>query len=128
MKINGIKETCLYINDPKKTGKFYSEVLGLEIHSETEDYVFFKAGKDMLLCFRHGTTDNQTSLPPHYATGQIHFAFEVSRQDYEKWKEKIKTAGIEIEFEKQWTEESSSFYFRDPDMHCLEILSPGLWD
>lgn len=128
MRILGIKETCIYISDIRACRRFYHDLLLLEIHQENEHHIFFRAGSDMLLCFLHGTTDNQEKLPSHFATGEIHFAFEVSHDEYELWKSKVLRSGIIIEHETDWKNNSKSFYFRDPDRNCVEILSPGLWD
>jgi catechol 2,3-dioxygenase-like lactoylglutathione lyase family enzyme len=129
MHIKGIKETCLYINDIEQTAYFYHRILGLEIYNKIDGkLIFFRAGESMLLCFLNGTTENQSKLPPHYAKGNIHFAFEVHNSEYENWKNYLKNSGIKIEFEQQWKNELMSFYFRDPDMNLVEILMEGVWD
>jgi catechol 2,3-dioxygenase-like lactoylglutathione lyase family enzyme len=129
MKINQIKETCLYIKDLETTRKFYQDKLGLELISKTENrHVFFRAGNSVLLCFIPGATMKETTLPTHFATGNIHLAFEVPPLDYELWKEKVKNNNIEIIQEQPWKKGLKSFYFRDPDGHLLEIVPEGIWD
>ncbi|MBA3901238.1 MAG: VOC family protein [Bacteroidetes bacterium] len=90
--------------------------------------IFFRAGESMLLCFVNGTTDGQSKLPPHFAKGQIHFAFEVASREYDNWKKYLNTKGIKIEHEQDWKNNLKSFYFRDPDGHLVEILMEGVWD
>jgi catechol 2,3-dioxygenase-like lactoylglutathione lyase family enzyme len=129
MKISSIKETCLYIQSIEKTERFYHGLLGLPVKSKKEEnHIFFIAGNSMLLCFIKEVSADQANLPPHYAKGSIHFAFEVMKEDYDAWKEKISGAGIAIEHEEEWRDGLKSFYFRDPDGHLAEILQPGIWD
>jgi catechol 2,3-dioxygenase-like lactoylglutathione lyase family enzyme len=91
-------------------------------------HVFFKAGNSVLLCFIADVTKKETELPPHGAQGSIHFAFEVSRNDYAAALQQIKEAGIEILHEHVWKNQLRSFYFHDPDNHLIEIIEQGLWE
>lgn len=130
LRFNKIKETAIYVEDLERTKSFYHNKLGLEIKSELDGrHVFFVAGSSILLCFLKDATDNNEGpIPPHWGEGALHFAFESSYSDYEKWKEKIKSLGIEIEKEMEWRRGLKSFYFRDPDGHSLEIVMDGMWD
>lgn len=124
-----IKETALYVEDLERTEGFYHEKLELEIISKEEKrHIFFKAGSSILLCFLADATKHSETLPPHYARGQMHIAFEVPEEKYLETKEWIREKGIEIEHEQDWSGEYQSFYFRDPDGHSLEIVPAGMWD
>ena len=129
MKFLQIKETCLYVSDLDKTREFYHGKLGLEIYSHIPgSHVFFRAGSSMLLCFLNEAVKEKTSLPAHFATGQIHFAFEIDQQEYENCKARLIDKGIVIEHEHTWKNNIKSFYFRDPDNNLAEVLQPGMWD
>jgi catechol 2,3-dioxygenase-like lactoylglutathione lyase family enzyme len=129
MEIRKIKETCLYVTDLERTRSFYEGKLGLPVIGEVEGrHIFFRAGASVLLCFIPEVSKKGGTLPPHYGSGQLHFAFEVSRQDYESWKESIKEVGIPIEQEYDWGGGFLSFYFRDPDQHLLEVVMEGMWE
>jgi catechol 2,3-dioxygenase-like lactoylglutathione lyase family enzyme len=129
MKIKGIKETCLYIEEIDRTEKFYHQLLGLPVYNKIDGkLIFFRAGESMLLCFVNGTTTSQSKLPPHAASGSIHFAFEVAKEEYQNWKNYLESKSIEIEHEQEWKNGLKSFYFRDPDGHLAEILMEGVWD
>ena len=129
MVFTQIKETCLYVHDLIKTKEFYGEKLGLELYSFVNNsHVFFRVGSSMLLCFLNNTIRKQNSLPPQFATGQIHFAFEAGHEDYENCKATIITKGIIIEHEHIWKNNVKSFYFRDPDHHLVEVVEPALWE
>jgi len=128
MTIRQIAETCLYVSDLHRTKDFYHHKLGLPLIALVENrHVFFRAGSSVLLCFISEATKNDERLPRHFGQGQLHFAFEVPLKDYETWKSKIGSLDIEIEKEVEWRKDLFSFYFRDPDNHCVEIIMPGLW-
>lgn len=123
-----IKETCLYVNDLAATYHFYRERLGLPCLSFVEErHVFFRAGHSVLLCFLPESTKEGSHLPPHYGEGQLHFAFCCAPADYQGWKDYVEKAGITIEHEETWPGGYKSFYFRDPDQHCVEIVMEGMW-
>lgn len=128
MKLNQIKETCLYVKDLEKSKAFYNGLLGLPIIGYHKDrHLFLRAGNSVLLCFLPEITKHDKELPPHYAYGKIHVAFEVPEKDYEGWKKMIYEKGIKITHEKEWHQHLKSFYFEDPDGNVLEIIPPGLW-
>ncbi len=129
MTINYIKETCLYVKDLQRTKQFYEEILQLPLITfAVEQHVFFRAGSSVLLFFNAENTKTKNKLPPHFGQGQQHFAFETNAEDYEIWKTHLISKGIEIEQEVTWKQRYKSFYFRDPDLHLLEFVMPGMWE
>jgi catechol 2,3-dioxygenase-like lactoylglutathione lyase family enzyme len=84
MQISRIKETCIYISDLQRTKAFYAGQLGLPLISLVAGrHVFFRAGESVLLCFVAEQTINEKALPPHGASGSVHFAFEVTESNYD---------------------------------------------
>ena len=129
MRISRIKETCLYVADIDRAKAFYFGKLGLAVISEVEDkHIFFRAGESVLLCFIAHKTNEQSLLPPHGASGCIHFAFEVTTADYDAALQQVKENNIPILHEHVWKNNLRSFYFNDPDMNLVEIIEEGLWD
>ena len=129
MQLSGIKETCLYVKDLAATEAFYTQKLGLECFDKKPNtYAFFRVGQDVLLCFNAEASKIQTALPPHFGSGQLHFAFECAAADYDNWKEHLESQGIPIIQEAGWPNCVRSFYFHDPDGHVVEIEMPGLWE
>ena len=127
MRVARIKETCLYVTDLERTKVFYHLQLGLPLISIVPGrHVFFRAGESVLLCFIGAQTEKETILPPHGATGRIHFAFEV--EEYEKAVQEIENSGITITHHHTWPNGVRSFYFSDPDQHVVEVLEKGLWE
>ncbi|TXK45922.1 glyoxalase [Pontibacter qinzhouensis] len=129
MDILKIKETCLYVTDLERTKAFYSQQLGFAVIGEvTGRHVFFRAGASVLLCFIAAASEQAGTLPPHFGEGQLHLAFEVEKEQYEPWKQKIISQGIALEQEYDWGNGYLSFYFRDPDQHLLEVVMSGMWE
>lgn len=123
MNISRIKETCIYVTDLSRTKEFYTGKLKLPLISFVEGrHVFFRAGSSVLLCFIAEETQKKNELPSHGATGNIHFAFEVKRDEYDITLQKMKDAGIEILHQHTWKEGLRSFYFHDPDKNLLEVI------
>ncbi len=129
MKIKQIKETCIYLRNLAEAKNFYQNKLGLELIGEAEGrHVFFRVGNAVLLFFNPDVTREEKNLPPHYAEGKQHLAFEVPEADYEKWKEKLNSEGIIITHEQTWKKGLKSFYFNDPAGNVLEIVPEGIWN
>lgn len=129
MNITQIKETCLYISDLEQAAAFYHELLDFPVISKADGrHIFFRCGSSVLLCFLPEVTEAETRLPPHFAKGKQHIAFEVGQADYKKAKDKITRANIKITHEQEWKDGLESFYFEDPFGHVLEIVPMGIWE
>ena len=130
MRFKQIKESCLYVSDLRQSHAFYHDLLGFELISLVDNrHAFFRVGSSVLLCFIPEVTKNETTLPPHFAYGPQHIAFEVDLADYEDIKNQVRDSGIEIIHEQPWQKgKYESFYFLDPDKHVLEIVPTGMWD
>jgi catechol-2,3-dioxygenase len=124
-----IKETCLYINDLDLAENFYHQMLEMPIISRAENrHLFLRCGESVLLCFLPETTKNETSLPPHFAYGKQHLAFEVKTRDYLEIKRKLQKKGLPFTHLQDWGKNLSSFYFEDPFGNVLEIVPQGIWE
>lgn len=129
MNILSIKETCIYVKDLQRTRDFYTQKIGLPLISLVENrHVFFKAGSSVLLCFIAEETKKETKVPPHGASGSVHFAFQVRKEEYDAALDQIKTAGITILHQHVWKKDLRSFYFHDPDNNLVEIIEEGMWE
>jgi catechol 2,3-dioxygenase-like lactoylglutathione lyase family enzyme len=129
MRFTRIKETCIYVKDLERTKSFYHQQLGLDVISLVPNrHVFFRAGESVLLCFIAEVTEQEKELPPHGAFGRIHFAFEISKEDYEESRRQLQEQGLVILHEHTWKHGLRSFYFSDPDNNLVEIIEEGLWE
>ena len=132
MKFTKIIETCIYSPDLEEMKNFYINYLGLEFVSEEKGRsVFLKAGKSMLLIFNPLNTLNHIKklFPIHGAITPpsiIHFALEIQKEDYEKWKDILQNNKINIEKEIE-LKSSRSIYFRDPAGNLVEFISNNAW-
>lgn len=132
MKFTKIIETCIYSPDLEEMKNFYINYLGLEFVSEEKGRsVFLKAGKSMLLIFNPLNTLNHIKklFPIHGAITPpsiIHFALEIQKEDYEKWKDILQNNKINIEKEIE-LKSSRSIYFRDPAGNLVELITNNAW-
>jgi catechol-2,3-dioxygenase len=77
--------------------------------------------RSVLLLFKKGATDDTD------ASGAIHIAFGIARSDLPAWERWLAEQGISIELRKKWKYGGEALYFRDPDGHLLEVVTPGVW-
>ncbi len=127
--IQGVLETCLYADDLDAAQRFYSEVIGLEIHSPSNGRdVFFRCGSGMLLIFDPSRTGLPGgSTPSHGAIGPGHVAFAVEEAGLDVWRERLRRHGVQIETETLWPSGGKSIYFRDPAGNSVELATPQVW-
>jgi catechol 2,3-dioxygenase-like lactoylglutathione lyase family enzyme len=124
----GVLETCIYVSDLDRTKTFYTEVLGIEVHSELEGrHAFFRIGDSMLMAFVADESRKGKTLPPHGAEGEIHLALRIGRGDLGAWKKRLEERGIAIESEYAWGDRGVSLYFRDPDGNLVELVNAEIW-
>jgi catechol 2,3-dioxygenase-like lactoylglutathione lyase family enzyme len=133
MHVSGILETALSVADPAASAAFYKRLFGFDTLLDTERLVALNvAGRNVLLLFRKGATDEPATLPggvipPHGASGRSHLAFSVTAEDVEPWQKRLAGEGVAVESVVTWPGGARSLYFRDPDQHLVELISPGFW-
>ena len=132
-QLNDLKETSLYVDDLERARRFYAEVLSLEILVSDERLCALDlAGRQVLLLFLRGASNHEIyfpggMIPPHDSSGQIHIGFSIDRDQLPAWEARLEAAGVEIVSRVAWPRGGQSVYFRDPDGHLLELLTPGVW-
>lgn len=132
--IDGIVETILYVDDLPRAIAFYRDLLGFEpMTGDQTRFQAFRAGPaQVLLLFKRGGTLEPTPvpggvIPPHDGSGPHHLGLAIKAEAYEPWRQRLSAAGITIESEARWPAGARSLYFRDPDGHLLELVTPGIW-
>jgi catechol 2,3-dioxygenase-like lactoylglutathione lyase family enzyme len=133
VQLDRVLETCLYVDDLDRAAAFYEQVLGLTaLTSDARFRAYDVGGVSVLLLFRRGATLEPVHLPggtipPHDGHGPLHIAFAITADDLPPWEGRLAEAGVDIESRTAWPHGGKSVYFRDPDGHLLELVTPGTW-
>jgi catechol 2,3-dioxygenase-like lactoylglutathione lyase family enzyme len=129
----GIKETCLTVSDIERSELFYRQLFDLPLLDGDAGFRALNvANAQVLLLFARGRSSESLSLPggtipPHEARGQSHVGFAISASDLAEWEVRLKKHGVAIESTVTWPRGGASLYFRDPDDHLIELMTPGVW-
>lgn len=132
-KVTGLKETALTVADVNRSERFYRELFDFPV---IEGHDYFRAlnvaDSHVLLLFAAGQTEQAVTLPggvipAHGASGRSHLAFTIGADEIESWKAHLTSHHVPIESTVVWPRGGTSLYFRDPDGHLLELITPGIW-
>jgi catechol 2,3-dioxygenase-like lactoylglutathione lyase family enzyme len=125
--IKGVLETCLYVSDVERSARFYEEIFGFErgVDLGGRGRAMHAGGAQLLLLFKKGASREITA--PHDGDGELHLAFAIAESDLEAWERWLERHAIGIEEKTTWPRGGRSIYFRDPDRHLLELVTPGTW-
>lgn len=131
--LNGVLETSLYVRDLQRSVSFYKTIFEFEtLFSDERLCALNVSDKQVLLLFIKGASNapiiaSGGTIPPHDGSGQLHVAFSIAAADLEEWEGWLCEKCIAIESRVKWSRGGTSVYFRDPDGHLLEMVTPGLW-
>jgi catechol 2,3-dioxygenase-like lactoylglutathione lyase family enzyme len=130
---SAILETCLDVADLDRSREFYAGLFGYPLMQSDERFCAFNVGgRQVLLLFvrssdPHGTVLSFGTIPPHGTSGTAHVGFSIPSKSLPAWRERLARLGIPIESGFTWPRGGTSLYFRDPDGHLLELVTPGVW-
>jgi len=128
-QVTGILETSLYVDDLDKSTKFFAELFGFQVMvGDARIRALRVKDGQVLLLFKRGASLSENQFPTHDGSGPVHMAFSIPASEFSAWEEQLKAHGIAIEQVKQWEPGGKSLYFRDPDNHLLELVTPGCWE
>jgi catechol 2,3-dioxygenase-like lactoylglutathione lyase family enzyme len=129
MKLKKIIETCIYSDKLDESKIFYSEILGLPLHSEVKDrHLFFRCEDGMFMVFNpRETAKPDFNVPIHGSSGPGHVAFAVQENEFQAWLDFLEDCGIRIEKQINWPYGGKSIYFRDPSHNSIELTTPATW-
>jgi catechol 2,3-dioxygenase-like lactoylglutathione lyase family enzyme len=54
-------------------------------------------------------------------------AFAIAADELPVWEKRLGERDVAIEGRTDWPRGGRSIYFRDPDHHLLELVTPGVW-
>ena len=129
-----VLETSLYVDRLDRSVNFYQSIFGFDrLMSDDRFCALNVSGQQVLLLFvKRGTTQSIMTpggiIPPHDGEGRLHLAFTISKEDEAAWTEHLQAACVAIESRVAWPRGGFSLYFRDPDAHLIELVSPGCWE
>jgi catechol 2,3-dioxygenase-like lactoylglutathione lyase family enzyme len=120
IKTRGVVHFSLPVTDLERSGKFYSELLGMKIVQKTPRMVFLMCGDDFLILAKGNMPlkyDSSTDTP-------VHHAFKVAAEDFEPALDFLRQNGVEVfnvEDRNDGVFHGPQAYFLDPDGNKLEI-------
>lgn len=132
-QVDGILESALYVDDIGRSVDFYQTVFGFDVLLRDDRLCALSvAGRQVLLICQKGKSVRSTKIPGgtvpgHDGNGQLHVAFSISQATLDEWRNQLKHNNIPIESEVRWGRGGESLYFRDPDGHVVELVTPGTW-
>jgi catechol 2,3-dioxygenase-like lactoylglutathione lyase family enzyme len=131
--VTGVLETALSVEDVTRSQRFYQDVFAFEpMVADARFCAFSVQGRQVLLLFQKGATGEPLAIPggiipPHGASGESHVAFSIPAAELAAWEKTLADKGVPIESRVAWPGGGRSLYFRDPDRHLLELVTPGCW-
>lgn len=129
-----VLETSLYVDNLPRSIRFYQRIFGFDQLMADDRFCALNVQSlQVLLLFRkHATTEPVVTpggiIPPHDGDGQTHLAFTISLESEKEWIDHLNAAGVAIESRVAWPRGGFSIYFRDPDGHLIELVTPGCWE
>lgn len=131
--VTGVVETCLHVEDLERAARFYEDVCEFKrLAGDGRFCALSVADRNVLLLFRKGASLEPMPtpggvIPPHDGSGILHVAFAIPASAETDWRRRLEERGIVIESTVDWPRGGRSLYFRDPDRHLLELITPGCW-
>ena len=135
--VTGIVEAALYVEQVARSMDFYRDLFGFEEELRVENIGVLRVpGRQALILFPRSIAQAPVITPPlaidgtipsHGGSGRMHVAFSIRPEDLDPWKARLAERGVKIESIVRWKRGGTSLFFRDPDQHLIELLSPGLW-
>jgi catechol 2,3-dioxygenase-like lactoylglutathione lyase family enzyme len=131
--VGRLLESSLYVENVAVASLFNEQVFGFrKLHSDDRFCALSVSDQQVLLLFRKGGTTAPLQIPggmipPHDGSGEMHLAFTIRAEDEQRWRDHLLENEIAIESRVEWPRGGSSMYFRDPDRHLLELITPGCW-
>ena len=115
LEISGLDHVVLHCRDTARSRAFYTDILGMAVRAESEDYVFLTCGAQVMALFRaeHGLPSRRLEMD--------HLAFTV-KGGYEDTLARLGALGIEVETR---ADDRRCIYLIDPDGHRIQILAAG---
>jgi catechol 2,3-dioxygenase-like lactoylglutathione lyase family enzyme len=120
-----LNHTIVPARDPRASAQFLADILGLSVDPPVAHFTPVTLANQVSLDY-----DQLDDFEPH------HYAFMVSEQEFDAFLARIQHGGITTYgdpacqetgqiYRSRHTKGRRGAYFRDPDGHLMEILTPG---
>jgi catechol 2,3-dioxygenase-like lactoylglutathione lyase family enzyme len=122
--VTGISELVLEVSDLEAARRFYRDVLGFEetLYGEgAEGRYWYLVGETARL----GIWTEQVGLAGGRGGAHVHYAFSVADEEVDRLKERIESAGAEVEGPIQLGP-GRAIYATDPDGNVVEFWSQDM--
>ncbi len=132
--VHQIVESSLYVGDLDRSAQFYENLLGFRpVFRSDRLCAMSVSDKQVLLLFKRGASATATegsggTVPGHDAQGNLHVAFSISANALDDWRRWLGESNVAVESTVTWSRGGTSLYFRDPDGHVIELVTPGTWE
>ena len=121
IRTEGLVHFTIPVKDLDRSEAFYTQVLGLEKLRRNDHMVFMNAhGAAFVLTYSENPVE-----PNRPGKHDIHTAFRVAQEEYDRALQFLASMGIEVfkqEDRARGTFQGRSAYFHDPDGNVLEII------
>lgn len=136
--IHNLAETALFVADLARAREFYRRLFGFETVEESASGCVFAVAEGQVLLL---VAEEKARVPSRTSGGEVpacrtgpgeilgagHVALGVAAAELDAWRARLEREGVEVLSEVTWERGARSLYFRDPDNHLLELVTPGLW-
>ena len=131
-RIKGLGEVSIRVKNLNAMQKIYEEVVGLEVLSREESFVFFKIAEGYgghsqnLALFGTESLDflvNKSQELSQEKTTLHHIALNIALEDYESEKSRLEGLGLAVEATDHAWLHVRSLYFPDPEGNLLEFVA-----
>src|SRR5258707_12705459 len=116
MKVTGILETALHVDNLDRAIAFYQRLFGFDVMAQDNRFCALNvAGRNVLLLFKRGASTKPMPvpggvIPPHDGQGRLHMAFSIAAADLAGWEKRLAELGVGIESNVAWPEGGQSLY------------------
>ncbi|MCW5519762.1 VOC family protein [Aureitalea sp. L0-47] len=122
-EINGLDHVAIRVKDLERSAEWYTKLLGLKRYQTPEwgHYpVFLLANRSGIALFP--ANPNDTAIDPTSRNVKLdHFAFNVSRENFEKARKHYEELDMDYTFSDHHY--FHSIYTKDPDGHTVELTT-----
>lgn len=121
IKTHGVLHFTIPVKDLDRSEKFYKEILGMQRLRRNDHMVFMQSNDDNFVL----TYSEKPIDPNPDDKHDIHSAFRVTQEEYDRAKVFLRDKGIPLikeEDRNKGTFQGRSAYFHDPDRNVIEII------